>query len=159
MLLATSRHREFSAHQLGEEALMCAAELSEADRRDLGILQNQLATADLANPHCVQARLLRLSPKIGPKRNGDQIAALIFAEQSRLEWRQQVVPGKQIKLRSKAPGKRHLGDRDEQSAVRNVMDGCDCAPSDEGSHKGAGSGLVLKIDARRRAVLAAMEFA
>ena len=49
------------------------------------------------------------------------------------------------------PPQRHLGDGDEQAAVRAIMHGRDAAFADQRAHEAAGLDLVFEIDGRRRA--------
>ena len=52
---------------------------------------------------------------------------------------------------AKASGKRHLGDRNQQPAVRDIVHGGDAARADQAAHEIAGAPLGSEIDRRRGA--------
>ena len=49
-------------------------------------------------------------------------------------------------------GQRHLGDRDQQAAVADVVHGLDLALADQGADEVAGLDLVGEVDGGRRAL-------
>ena len=80
--------------------------------------------------------------------DGQHVAALVLAEPDRVR-RQLPLVGEQ--LDADAAGQRHLGDGDEQAAVRDVVHGRNLAFADQRAHEAAGLDLVGEIDRRRRA--------
>ena len=81
-------------------------------------------------------------------RGCDDVAPLVLAEPDGVGrtslWRS-------VERDAKAAGKRHLGDRDQQSAVGDIVHGGDAASADQAADEIAGAPLGIEIDRRRRA--------
>src|SRR5262249_59956494 len=82
----------------------------------------------------------------------DEIARLVLAEEP---CRRGKARRYRFEPAAGVAGQRHLGGRDRETAVREVMAGADPARRDQGQYKFAVAPLGADIDGRRRALLAA----